>query len=201
MADVVKLCVCISPWALYKTAGNVFIVLSELALFSKLSVVVAWICYNVLGIIMEMIDHRFKDPVFWHVGRDGISIERHRNKVWCGRTEKIDGIALDPSPIPGVPSLRISVHVSEMLRHNAFFPILLMPQRTLCSKHRFIHGADLRIGNAIYNQCLAQGPNLFLDRGGKKIWGVFPMFSGKATMETRSTFESLDSVGGIGATP
>ena len=116
---------------------------------------------------MEMINHRFKDPVLRHVGRDGISIKRNRNKAWCGRTEKMDGIALDPSSIPGVTPLRISVHVSEMGRHNAFFSILLMPQRTLCLKHRFIHGIDLGIGDAIDNQRPAQGPNLFPDRGGK----------------------------------
>ena len=118
---------------------------------------------------MEMIDHRFKDPVLRHVGRGGISIERNGNKAWCGRTEKMEGIALDPSPILGVTPLRIYVHVSEILRHNAFLSVLLMPQRTLCLKHRFIHGIDLGIGDAIDNQRPAQGPNLFPDRGGKKI--------------------------------
>jgi hypothetical protein len=48
---------------------------------------------------MEMIDHRFKDPVLRHVGHGVIGIEGRQNKTRLGRAEKMDGIALDPSLI------------------------------------------------------------------------------------------------------
>jgi hypothetical protein len=71
----------------------------------------------------------------------------------------------------------------------------------LCLEHRFIHGVDLGIGDAIDNQCPTQGPNLFPNRGGKRTSSAFPMFSGKARKAARNAFELLDSAGGTGATP
>lgn len=150
---------------------------------------------------MEMINHRLEDPVFWHIGRGGLSVERNGDKTGCGRTQKMEGISLDPSPILGVAPLRISVNVTKILRHNALLSVLLMPQRTLCPEHRFIYGVDFWIGDTIDNQRPRQGPNLFPDRGGKKISGASPMFSEKAGKGARSAVESLDSEGGTGAIP
>jgi len=56
-----------------KAAPYLCFVLCELALVNELSFLLVSICDNVLGSIMEMIDHRFKDPILRHGGRGGIS--------------------------------------------------------------------------------------------------------------------------------
>jgi hypothetical protein len=61
------------------------------------SLVLARICDNSIGCIMQIVNSRLNDPIIRHASLVGIGIEQNTNKAQYGRTEKLGGISLGPS--------------------------------------------------------------------------------------------------------